>query len=276
MAQSDENPTATAVEDSVVNRPRPEYDPIGFSPGMLLAGGREPHGQGIAATLDSFNLFPTMGVESYYTDNVFQTSVRRADLTTLFQPGMELRSDWENHEFKLGASASLARNLSNPSANSDDYEIHSSTRFDIDDGQFSDLRLSHKQSHEVNSILTNTVSAGTFNQGTKPIIFEDDSVTLDWTRQPSDILTKADVSARHLYFNNRSQFPSGQLTIESNQNRWEYDGHFRLGYEAFENTILYVEPGLSFRRYDASPTDFPQLAGSTEQRNSNEIGRAHV
>src|SRR5271156_1223984 len=35
LAQSDENPTATAVEDSVVNRPRPEYDPIGFSPGML-------------------------------------------------------------------------------------------------------------------------------------------------------------------------------------------------------------------------------------------------
>jgi hypothetical protein len=269
MAQVNENPVATAVEDSVVNRPRPEYDPIGFSPGMLVNGGHEPRGQGVASVLDSFNLFPSMAVESYYTDNVFQTSVRRADLTTLFQPGLELRSDWDNHEFKLGMSGTATREIANPTANSTDYEIHASTRLDIDDGQFSDLALSHSQNHEVNSILVNTVAAGTFNQGTKPIIYEDDNAKLDWTYQPSDILLRGDATARHLYFNNRAEPPTDQLLIESNQNRWEYDGHFRVGYEAFESTILFVEPGVSVRRYDSSPTDFPQLAGTIEDRNSN-------
>ena len=268
MAQSEENPTATAVEDSVVNRPRPEFDPIGISPGMLLTGGQEPRGRSIATALDSFNLFPTMGVETYYTDNVFETAERKADLTTLLQPGLELRSDWDNHEFKLGASASLERNVSNPSANSTDYEIHSSTRLDIDEGQYAEARLSHKQGHETNSILVSTIGQGTFNTGTKPIIFEDDSAALTWSRQPGDILIRADGTARHLYFNNRSLSPSG-LQIESNLNHWEYDSHLRLGYEAFDNTILFVEPGLSVRRYDSSPTDYPQLAGSVDDRDSN-------
>jgi hypothetical protein len=266
MASYD-NPTA--IEDSVVNRPRPEYNPIGFSPGMLLNGGSEPSGKGIATALDSFNLFPTMGVEGYYTDNVFQTSVRRADFTTLFQPGMELRSDWDNHEFKLGASASLDRNALNPTDNSNDYEVHSSTRIDIDEGELADLRLSHKESHEVNSILTNTVATGTFNTGTKPITYEDDSATVDWIRQPSDFLTRFDATARHLTFNNVEPAPGSPLTIESDQNRWEYDGHFRAGYEAFERTVLYVEPGVSVRRYDYSAANYPQLAGTIENRDSN-------
>jgi hypothetical protein len=132
----------------------------------------------------------------------------------------------------------------------------------------SDLTLTHRQAHFTNSILTVNSGQQTFNQNQKPTTFADDSAVIDWSYQRDLILTKADFSAHHFDYDSSTQ-ANGALTIESNFNHWEYDAHVRGGYEAFEGTVLYIEPGLSLRRYDRSPTDFPQLGTGAEDRNSN-------
>lgn len=260
----------TAVEDSVVNRPRPEYDPQGFSPGMALNMGHEPvRGRGVAGMLDTFVAFPSVGVELLHTDNVFETQgARVGDSALEFTPALELRSDWESHAMTIGFRADATRFFRRHLANTTDYELYATGKIEIATTHTLDLRASHAELHETNSILTDNLGRVFISNTSQPPTYAVDHVRAEWAYQADRFLLRADAEPRHLDFDNTPQANASPI-IQSPRNRWEYDGHLRAGYEAFEGTVLYVEPGISLRRYDNGPADFPQLAGRVEDRNSD-------
>src|SRR5271163_1858458 len=66
---------------SVLDRPRPEYDPLGLR-------------------LGSFFLYPKLELGELYSDNVFATqSNKKTDFITVVSPTLDLRSNWSQNAF---------------------------------------------------------------------------------------------------------------------------------------------------------------------------------
>jgi hypothetical protein len=98
---------------SVLDRPRPEYDPLGVH-------------------LGSFFLYPKLEVDELYNDNVFAAASRKkGDFVTVASPTLDLRSNWSSHALDLRAGASVGTYASQSSENYGDYFVSATGRYDI-------------------------------------------------------------------------------------------------------------------------------------------------
>ena len=246
----------TAQEDSVTARPRPEYEAIGLSPAVLFGYADDKALlRGPLGLLDAFQIFPSLGLELFSTDNVFKTPDGKVfDQVVRLQPTVELRSDWDNHALNLGFHADSLRHFDRKSEDTDDWGAFVDGRLDLSDRESIDLRASHDLQHEERGSVDDV-------NGSEPTLFTVDAAQLDWRYQRAAVLTRFLFNSRHLRF---LDTPSTLGVInQSDRNRWEYDPRLRVGYEAFAGTVLYVEPTLSWRRYDR------EFDRNNEQRDSD-------
>jgi hypothetical protein len=99
--------------ESVLDRPRPEYDPLGLR-------------------LGSFFLYPKLEVDELYNTNVFATaSNRKNSFVTVVSPTLDLRSNWSQHAVELRAGASVGTYATQSSENYGDYFVAADGRYDI-------------------------------------------------------------------------------------------------------------------------------------------------
>lgn len=99
--------------DTVLTRPRPEYDPIGIRAG-------------------SFFFFPRATVVEEYNDNIFATEHNREDdFITQLSPGLSVESDWNNHALNFGAEGDFGIYAKHNSENYQDYAFVTDGRLDI-------------------------------------------------------------------------------------------------------------------------------------------------
>jgi hypothetical protein len=98
---------------TVMDRPRPDYDPLGVR-------------------LGGFLLYPSFGVRQLYTSNVYATERNTIDdFVTIFEPAVDLRSNWNNHSLAFHADAAIGRYWQETDENYEDFNISAAGRLDI-------------------------------------------------------------------------------------------------------------------------------------------------
>lgn len=99
--------------DTVRNRPRPDYDPLG-------------------AYIGSFLLFPRLIIDQSYTDNLFSTGTGQIDdYIVRFAPSVSLNSDWGRHALGFEGGAEFGVHYDNPAENYKDYFFGTDGRLDV-------------------------------------------------------------------------------------------------------------------------------------------------
>jgi hypothetical protein len=112
---------------TVFDRPRPDYDPIGVR-------------------LGSFFLYPRGELAELYNDNIFATEKgTHSDFITVISPGAELISNWTSHQIDLKAGASVGTYDRYSSENYGDYFFSGAGRYDFSRNfsAFGSLRFEH-------------------------------------------------------------------------------------------------------------------------------------
>jgi len=222
----------TAVEDSVLNRPRPGYDALGID---LFAGPTDPG--------SPFILYPTLDVGGGWDDNVFREETDTdADFFVLVAPALSLVSDWVNHGLALGASAAIARY--------NETEQNNYTTFDLTASGFLDIGL--------DSQLYAGADFGRFvsprddvdNEGTNDLVkYWSNGQVVGFRTQVGDLLFDVNgARERFDYINNEVN--------QEDRDRTEWAVNSRLGYEFQPGVVLFAEGGYNWRIYDDTVDDF--------------------
>ncbi len=212
----------TALEDSVANRPRPDFDPIGIPVGPA----------------ESFRLFPSLGVAAEYTDNLFRTGSNEvSDEIVLVSPGFNLRSDWVRHGMTLGATATIARHAENASENWVDFDTYASGRLDIADAGNVTVTASLQRGHEARGTPDDQ------NQ-TEPTVFYVGSFDVAGGYAAGALAFRAEFTAR------RRDFRDAGTLNNDDRDRNEYALRGRVAYEVVPGTAAFVEGALDVRDFD--------------------------
>lgn len=126
----------TAESDTVRNRARPEFAPLGLelddlagAVGVLDA--KTVHDK--SSPLSSFVVFPKLELAGNYESNLFRDNTHQFDKIAVISPGFALRSDWENHALEFAVNADIGRHDRHPTEDYDDVRAILNGRFDLAD-----------------------------------------------------------------------------------------------------------------------------------------------
>jgi hypothetical protein len=98
---------------TVTQRPRPDYDPLGIRAG-------------------SFLVFPELGVNGVYSDNVgFDEDDEESDFALVVQPSVEFVSQWSRHLLQLEAGSNISIQLEESDEDYQDLFAVGSGRVDV-------------------------------------------------------------------------------------------------------------------------------------------------
>ncbi|MBI3452387.1 MAG: outer membrane beta-barrel protein [Rhodospirillales bacterium] len=140
----------TAKEDSVTQRGRPDFEPLGLDldlvvdklgrmVGVVDGPPRDPQNfaTGIVAR-------PSLGIQHQVDDNIYRLQNNpQSDRITVFQPGLNLSTDWDNHSLSFGVSGAFGRYTRFTAEDYDDYTLSTSGRLDISEDLQTSLGLTH-------------------------------------------------------------------------------------------------------------------------------------
>ncbi len=221
-----------ALGDSVLGRPRPDYDPIGID---LFASPTDPG--------SPFVLYPSLEVSGGWDDNVFrEESGPDSDFFLLLSPEVTLESDWDNHGLSLGARADIARY--------EQFGQNNVTAFEVDGQGFLDVGLDTR--------VFGGGSYGRFvdgrddvdNAGSNDLVAHWDNTQLVGLETAFGDFQFSLLGERH-----RSNYVNNGAN-QQDRDRTQYDVSSRLGYEFQPGVVLFVEGGYNWRLYDEPTDDF--------------------
>lgn len=218
--------TSAAPErgETVLSRPRPEYDPVGVRMG-------------------GFMLYPEIGVQESYNSNIFATtSNEQSDFITAIEPSLDLRSNWNNHALNLHADSSVVRYWDNDDENFTDYTLSADGRVDV----LRDLRLfggaGYQIRHEPRSSPDN-------QGGTEPTEYSVAGANLGVEKEFNRLSFRLNgKTERYEYDNVRNA--SGTVLDQSGRDRDEHEIGLRTGYEIGPLRNVYLLTNYYIREYD--------------------------
>lgn len=124
------SPPGRGATETVMARPRPDYDPVGFA----LAG---------------FRVFPELIVSAGYDDNIFRTDRReQGDFISVVRPRVQLRSDFNQHRLDVTGEVAAGFYADHSSQNFVDYRGDVRGHIDILRGLRLEGALTYEHSHE--------------------------------------------------------------------------------------------------------------------------------
>ncbi len=258
---------AQAVQESVNNQPRTEYQPIGIRLGQFLSFGDTalspqavsdptltPLRPGAtpdksAASLrdsqvNSFLLRPGLETDLVFDDNVFRVDERTvSDTIFVLRPTLTLESDWLNHFVDIKVGGEFGRHQDFKDEDYDDYFISTRPRIDVDEHTVLELELGYSSAH------TERGSTDDELEGPEPAIDRLLNVEADWQYQADKY------STRMLYrYSQIDALDNGQIErdfLDAHGHVWL----LRQGYELTTGTTAWLRPGLLFIDYRQSRDD---------------------
>jgi hypothetical protein len=230
-------PAAVGPEgDTVFNRPRPDYDPLGLRIGSFLA-------------------YPSIGLSETYDSNVFaipgppNSASVRDDFFTTLTPGMSITSDWSRHAVSASIQGESKHYASLQSENVNNFTSDAQGRYDIGTNEYALLQGIYWLQHEDRD---SPDAPGTAKH---PIEYHVTGANFAYYRMPSRIGIRVDGVLTSYSFNNGTDSVTGQTINQHFRDRIEYVLAPRLTYE--------IQPG-----YNA----FVRVIGDERQYFSQEIG----
>lgn len=225
----------TAKEDSVAQRARPDYDPLGIQSRDLLARLGLPSGPATG----SFFIFPKLEMGMEYDDNIFRTEEDvRSDSVLRFRPSVRVQSDWDNHALSFSASGDVGRFNENDSEDYDDYNFGTSGSVDVSERTRLGGGIRFAKTHTARS------SPDDSGLGVPLTDSFETSYNLNGAFKGERFSFRLAGKVKTLDFDD-----AGPINNDD-QDRTKYEGRFRAGYEFVVGTTLFIEPRYNFIEYD--------------------------
>lgn len=227
--------------DTVAERGRPEFDPVGIRVGGMT-------------------LLPSVGVELRYDDNIFaDDEVKQDDTAIIMVPALVLNSRSARHRAQFGADADLARYSDYDSEDYDDARLWALGAMALGRGEIEgEARLS--KLHEARTSPDDI-------RGTGLTEFQQNRFGIAYTYSPGRLLARADLVYQTLDFDPTPT--AGGSVNNDDRDRSLADLGLRLGYAVSPDYAVYVEAR-------ADEIDYDQRADRDGFRRSSEGAEARL
>ncbi|SMF21287.1 hypothetical protein SAMN06265365_104207 [Tistlia consotensis] len=223
--------SAAAAQDavSVLDRPRPEYDPV---------GGR----------VGSFFIYPKAEVETRYDTNIFATQNNaKDDFIGVFSPQISIQSDWTRHALNASAGAEIGRYADFSGEDYEDFFLKTNGRLDVlrSTTMFGDVNLSklHEERGSPDDV-----------NGKTPTEYYDLNGGVSGAYQVSRIALFGNARYQYLDYND-VQTSAGTTINNDDRDRGVATTGARVGYEIIPNYLAFVSGEYNNRDYVTSVDD---------------------
>jgi hypothetical protein len=219
-------PEATIPErQSVLQRPRSDYDPLGVRMG-------------------SFLVFPSARVAETYDSNVFATTTnKKDDFYTTLSPSIAVQSDWNVHALGFRASSDTKRYASLVSENVTNFAVRGDGRLDI-------LRNIYALGGAGYQLLHEDRSSPDSVNGKNPVEYHVTSANLGYVHEARRLGGRLDGTVDSFSFNNATS-SAGTTINQHDRDRIVYAVAPRISYE--------IVPGYhAFTRLSGNGRDYVQ------------------
>lgn len=232
----------TAEQDSVQNRSRPDFEPIGIELDELLGVVGLVSAKTIeqkSSPLSSFVVKPSFQVTGNYDSNIFLTESNAVgDKRVEYLPQVVIQSDWGRHAFSVTAFGLLGRYVENTDEDFDDYQVQADGRLDIYDNKKLEFQLGIAQRHEERDEEDDP------GRGFEPTVSFSTFLNLTFEYL-------ADVFLARLKFDIEQQDYQNSTGINNDvRDETKIETSLRLGYEFTPGTTVFVEPNSDIRIFD--------------------------
>jgi len=220
--------TTIPERQSVFERARPDYDPLGIRLGGFLA-------------------YPSARLAETYDSNVFATtSNTKDDFYTTFSPSIAIRSDWNVHSVALQASSQTKRYVSLVSENVTNFAVSGDGRLDILRNIYARAGAGYQLLHEDRSSADNV-------NGKKPVEYHVTSASLGYVHEPGRLGARVDATIDSFSFNDATS-GTGAPIVQRDRDRIVYAITPRVSYEIVPGYHAFVQASGNVRDY-ARKTD---------------------
>lgn len=206
-------------------------------------------------TLNSFKIRAGLKVMEEFDDNIFnQPDNGIADKIFHIMPSIGLESDWDRHAFSANFAVDKGYYERNTSQNFYDYIVDAKARIDVQDQSNLGLGYIHARQHQIgNAPLTapnafdpsNPFGPVVDTSNNQTIVYHQDIFALQPVFSTDPLIARVNIDGQRWSYVNNNNVDLGF------QNFWQYAITPRVGYQAWEDTSLYIEPQYSQRIYDA-------------------------
>lgn len=200
------SPEAKVAErQSVSQRPRPDYDPLGVR-------------------ISSFVAFPSIDVAEIYDSNVFATTTdTKKDYYTSIRPSLSLQSNWNSHALNIQTSGDIRRYRQQAGENNSNFSALVGGRLDM-------LRNIYFTAGAGYQILHEDRSSPNAVDGKFPIQYDVTSGNLGYVHDAGRLGLRIEASAANYNYHNGIS-STGLPIVESDRNMTEFGVAARVAYE---------------------------------------------
>lgn len=250
-----EPPFTTAKQDAVLNRRRPEYEPIGIEAGGIF---RDIKYLGRGQILESFLLFPKVETSVVFDSNIFaDANNTTADFIGTVKPELTLQSNWDNHAFFIRGFGEFGRNLKNNRESFRRHGVEIGGRIDVTEFLFVKPEMGWQRKTSARSDID--TDAG----GDEPTVFYESFGSLQARYKRDRLLLDAKTKMTVKDF---TDTPAGAGETENDQNdSWLWENSFRVGWEGWRGTTIFTEPFFRVSRNFINPDNANVTRGFTSK-----------
>ncbi|MBT8081704.1 MAG: outer membrane beta-barrel protein [Gammaproteobacteria bacterium] len=231
-----------AANETVANRYRPALDPLG-----IRVGG--------------FQLFPELEIAAVQNDNIFaREDDKTSDVTYVFEPRIELTSNWSRHALDAGVHAAIRRFRDNGGEDHEDYTIWAGGRVDVSRSGHLASEMRHARRHEDRESPNDL-------QGLERTAFDVNSVAVSYRIRPDVNRLYARLEGEYRDFAFEDTLGPSGLINNADRDRRVLSGTLRLGYAPTPYYSLFLQAETRSTRYDDQIDD----AGFQRDSDADEI-----
>jgi hypothetical protein len=222
---------------TVTDRPRPEYDPLG-------------------QRLGGFILYPDLDLRETYDSNINASNTStRGDLVTSVRPSLQLKSDWNQNALNFHADSDVVHYAHYDDNDYTDYSVGGDGRLDI----HHDARLFGSAGYAIRHLPW--WSPNTFAGQGKPTEYSDTALGLAGEKEFNRLSFRLDQNYDRYDFSDVTA--SGSEVLESKNDYADERLNLHSGYELMPGREIYALTGYDWRIYDKTADLFGYDRNST-------------
>lgn len=215
--------------DTVADRERPDFDPLG-------------------ARVGSFVVLPRVRLNGELNDNIFSTDTNeRGDFISTVSPNLVVQSDWANHMLRFQGGADIGRFVDNDAEDFEDYEFNGNGRVDVTRRTRLRAGAGYRMEHEDRSSPDDV-------NGVEPTIFG----VLSGNIEGSQTFNRVTVALGGAFdqFDFDDVGTAGGATINNDdRDRNIVEGSVQVSYEVAPQYDAFLRGVYNVRDYDAAVDD---------------------